>query len=473
MEGELALSIEINYLPDSNQPHEEIDSEWEMRIHREGNTGYFALLLTDSMGDREWILPKKTKIQNAYDFYIPGEVLKDASQVLRLVYWDSREKNKWRRKLPALKSYKFCDVIQKKNTSRVKTLFKYDLHHEEENEKEFSKRKRRWESLNLDQGPSLLLLHGLAGKTKKSFKNLLKDKEIMDLLHAKYGDRIIGFDHPSIQMDPIHNADYFFKVLKNSGFPYDNPQIKLDILTRSRGGMVAKKIVEDLASSGCSFKIPRAVLLAPPLEGTPIANEENTIPGIEIYYLLDKAKKRFEKALKGKSVSESLEIEEIEEIDEEEIQEMDEGIRMTSYNTMFGRRSRNCSGVRALKPLESPIDLQSNRINPTVETSFYTIAVKYDPNLYPISDKRDRFIELIKMVFKDEANDGINTFKGAVGAEVLLSKKVDSFPKEDPDPNIHHESLLLSDEIKEKIVAFLTQPTPQKTLDEEGETVIT
>ena len=100
-------------------------------------------------------------------------------------------------------------------------------------------------------------------------------------------------------MDPIHNADYFFKVLKNSGFPYDNPQIKLDILTRSRGGMVAKKIVEDLASSGCSFKIPRAVLLAPPLEGTPIANEENTIPGIEIYYLLDKAKKRFEKALKG------------------------------------------------------------------------------------------------------------------------------------------------------------------------------
>ena len=456
VDGNLMFSMELSYLPNSLTNSVESDREWVMRIHRRRDNSYFALVHTDPSGDRDWILPEPTDTEGAFDFFIPVEFEELGTHILRMVHWEVDEAQINRKGILKPRPYSFCHIDQEDGRFVVKSFPKFKLSEEEEEDRTLSlSLTQKWESLRLDQGPTLLLLHGLKGNTKRSFENLIEDKKIMRFLGQKYGNRIIGFDHPSILRDPIQNADFFAKIVNRSDFPYKKVQLELDILARSRGAMVARQIVEGLPEGAMPFHVDRVLLLGGPLQGTPSARQEHMIRGAEINGLLKSAKKVYKDRLQRDIGSESKEI---IEIDEEAIMDADEGRRMLAYNRMIAERAELCKGVKAMEPLDAEVNSLNSRVSIPEDTQYYTIGVKYDPNLYPIAGKRRRLIRRLKKVFGDIPNDGVNPYEGALGKQILGSNLIGSF-EIISNPDVHHESLLLSPEIKEKVVQFLTHGT--------------
>ena len=82
-----------------------------------------------------------------------------------------------------------------------------------------------------------------------------------------YGDRIYAFDHFTLSRTPEENARMLLEGLPDKTFTFD-------VITHSRGGLVLRNLVERSAAFGPlakRFKLGRAVLVASPNEGTPLA----------------------------------------------------------------------------------------------------------------------------------------------------------------------------------------------------------
>jgi CHAT domain-containing protein len=113
---------------------------------------------------------------------------------------------------------------------------------------------------------SLLFVHGTFSDAASAYRDLATSS-FFDRVKDTYADRIFAFNHFSVSRTPEQNARMLL-----SGLP---EQITaFDVVTHGRGGLVLRNLVErsknfgDLASR---FKLGRAVLVASPNEGTPLA----------------------------------------------------------------------------------------------------------------------------------------------------------------------------------------------------------
>jgi hypothetical protein len=82
-----------------------------------------------------------------------------------------------------------------------------------------------------------------------------------------YGGRIFGFNHFTVSRTPEENARMLLEGLPNQTTTFD-------VITHSRGGLVLRNRVERAQVFGPlaqRFKLGRAVLVASPNEGTPLA----------------------------------------------------------------------------------------------------------------------------------------------------------------------------------------------------------
>lgn len=91
-------------------------------------------------------------------------------------------------------------------------------------------------------------------------------------LHARYEGRIFAFDHPTIATAPDANVRELLKRLPGEGWD-------LDVIAHSRGGLVARTLVErssDFADQRPDrVRIDRAVFLGVPNAGTPLADTDH------------------------------------------------------------------------------------------------------------------------------------------------------------------------------------------------------
>lgn len=117
------------------------------------------------------------------------------------------------------------------------------------------------------QGRALLLLHGTFSNAVAAYGELGKTN-FFDRLEKLYDGRIYAFDHFSLSRTPEENARMLLEALPEEPTTFD-------VVTHSRGGLVLRNIVEraptfapELAQR---FKLGRAVLVASPNEGTPLA----------------------------------------------------------------------------------------------------------------------------------------------------------------------------------------------------------
>ena len=116
---------------------------------------------------------------------------------------------------------------------------------------------------------SLLFLHGTFSNAASAYGSLA-NSNFFDRAKALYGDRIFAFNHFTVSRTPEENARMLLE-----GLP-DQPTT-FDVITHSRGGLVLRNLVERAPVFGSlaqRFKLGRAVLVASPNDGTPLATPQ-------------------------------------------------------------------------------------------------------------------------------------------------------------------------------------------------------
>ncbi|MBL8002300.1 MAG: CHAT domain-containing protein [Flavobacteriales bacterium] len=124
---------------------------------------------------------------------------------------------------------------------------------------------------DVGDGRSLLLLHGTFSNAQAAFRGLLDaPAEVVRSLKATYGDRIYAFDHFTLSRSPQENAAALLAALPARTTTFD-------VITHSRGGLVLRYLCElgaELGQASGRFQLGKAVLVAAPNQGTPLATPE-------------------------------------------------------------------------------------------------------------------------------------------------------------------------------------------------------
>ena len=113
---------------------------------------------------------------------------------------------------------------------------------------------------------SLLFIHGTFSDTASAFRPLASSS-FFERVKDVYDDRIFAFDHFSLSRTLEENARMLLEGLPEQTTTFD-------VITHSRGGLVLRTLVERASRFGPlarRFSLGRAVLVASPNEGTPLA----------------------------------------------------------------------------------------------------------------------------------------------------------------------------------------------------------
>lgn len=116
---------------------------------------------------------------------------------------------------------------------------------------------------------TLLFIHGTFSNAASAFGSLAQT-DFFDKIRPLYGDRMFAFNHFTISESPQTNVENLLSALP------DHKQT-FDVITHSRGGLVLRTLVEraaDLGPQASRFQLGRAVLVASPNEGTPLATPD-------------------------------------------------------------------------------------------------------------------------------------------------------------------------------------------------------
>jgi hypothetical protein len=117
----------------------------------------------------------------------------------------------------------------------------------------------------LASGPALLFIHGTFSRSYTGFGHL--PPTVMAKLHELYGGRVFAFDHPTMATSPTDNVRWLAKTLPAG------QRIEADVITHSRGGLVAREICEygDQLDLAGRLDVRRLVMVAAPNAGTALA----------------------------------------------------------------------------------------------------------------------------------------------------------------------------------------------------------
>ena len=116
---------------------------------------------------------------------------------------------------------------------------------------------------------SLLFIHGTFSNAASAYKGLAAS-DFFERVKPIYGDRIFAFDHFTVSRTPEENARMLLE-----GLPAHTTTF--DVITHSRGGLVLRSLVERAEVFGPlsqRFQLGRAVLVASPNQGTPLATPQ-------------------------------------------------------------------------------------------------------------------------------------------------------------------------------------------------------
>ena len=127
----------------------------------------------------------------------------------------------------------------------------------------------------LAEGRSLLFVHGTFSSTDSAFAALGADD--VDALSRAYGGRLFAFDHYTLSHSPAQNVDELAKLLP------PNTLLNADIVCHSRGGLVAREIVERSNAHGLDtrLQIQKVVFVGVPNAGTVLTEPDHMMDMID------------------------------------------------------------------------------------------------------------------------------------------------------------------------------------------------
>ncbi len=130
----------------------------------------------------------------------------------------------------------------------------------------------------LGDGRALLLLHGTFSRAHTAFGEL--PGEFVAELHRRYDGRVFAFDHLTLSEDPRSNVEWLIKRLP------EEQRLELDIISHSRGGLVARVLAErqnELSLGSRSIDVRKVVFVGSPNAGTPLADPGHIGDLIDMY----------------------------------------------------------------------------------------------------------------------------------------------------------------------------------------------
>lgn len=116
---------------------------------------------------------------------------------------------------------------------------------------------------------NLVLIHGTFSNATSAYSALTKTNFFKQITSV-YGDRIYAFNHFTVSKSPQENVDMLLDRLPDASH-------QCDVVTHSRGGLVLRSLVEraaDFGNKAKRFQLGRAVLVASPNDGTPLATPD-------------------------------------------------------------------------------------------------------------------------------------------------------------------------------------------------------
>jgi hypothetical protein len=126
-------------------------------------------------------------------------------------------------------------------------------------------------------GRALLMIHGTGSNTQEGLGGI--DETALAALHQLYEGRVLAFDHPTIGTAPRENAIELLLQLDGQGWD-------LDIVSHSRGGLVARMLIEQASALGempDKLQVRRVVFAGVPNAGTPLADAQHLQAFVDTY----------------------------------------------------------------------------------------------------------------------------------------------------------------------------------------------
>ncbi len=133
-----------------------------------------------------------------------------------------------------------------------------------------------WQALQGNN--SLLFIHGTISSTVGGYAGLRNFPNEAALLCAKYGSRVIGFNHHTLTKSVPQNAVDFLSRMKPGNYQFD-------VISHSRGGLLARTLKEFTPAelgqmvdpvwtppAGLNVQVGKVVLVGTPNVGTALAN---------------------------------------------------------------------------------------------------------------------------------------------------------------------------------------------------------
>jgi len=233
----------------------------------------YALIAYDEESGYQWVFPSETRTvtrstHEVLNFEIPRPLGREA-QTRSLIY-------KAARKIVRLIAWKSQDFIGK-NALKYITRWEnknrpYGLHQVNRNKDNgYIEPIADWG--HLKDGKVLLLIHGTFGTTQSSFGEMIGSTGFNEL-EQLYQGRVIAFNHPTLYHTPPENVSMLREYLGHTS-------MDLDIMTSSRGGLVAREYIHQVQSLGLLQRVDRALMVAAPNCGTVLADPEKMLDLID------------------------------------------------------------------------------------------------------------------------------------------------------------------------------------------------
>ena len=129
------------------------------------------------------------------------------------------------------------------------------------------------EASRLTEGRALLFLHGTFSTAHGAFHDI--PPELMSELHTRYDGRVFAFNHFSLSHHPLENVKRLLAMLQDV---LPSGTLDVDIVSHSRGGLVARTLAEgqrvfDIDTS--RVRVHRAVMAGVPNQGTKLAQPDH------------------------------------------------------------------------------------------------------------------------------------------------------------------------------------------------------
>ncbi len=145
---------------------------------------------------------------------------------------------------------------------------------------------RQWQLIKpTEKNPdnaTLLLIHGTFVTLSGTFQPLL-DSASMPGISTHYDNQVLGFQHPTLYHSPVDNVEELLNRLPGG------VEFNFDIVTGSRGGLVARELIRRVATGdtrGRKIRINKVITIACCNQGTLLADDEHMVSFLNRYALM-------------------------------------------------------------------------------------------------------------------------------------------------------------------------------------------